>query len=210
MGLHPRHRRFFAALTLGVASGAILWAVPLGLTVPARALIPANLFFLAYLAASLRFAAVAGPAVLQAEAASEDEGIALILCLAAAALGVSLTGIVLVMNAKAGSVGTVETCLALASVPLAWGMIHMVAAFRYAHLHYATKGGGLALPDDTTPEAWDFIYFAYGIGMTAQVADITLRTPRLRRTVTLHAIAAFFTNTIILALAVNAAVAVGG
>lgn len=209
MGLHPRHGRFFMALALGGASAAVLSVMPLGLSVPARALVAANLFFVAYLASSLWFARTAGPGILQAEAALEDEGITLILCIAVGALAVSLTGIVLVMNGRAGSVGVAEICLALASVPLAWGMIHMLAAFRYAHLHYATKGGGLALPDGGAPEAWDFIYFAYGIGMTAQVADITVRTPQLRRTVTLHAIAAFFINTVILALAVNAAVALG-
>jgi uncharacterized membrane protein len=209
MALHPRHRRFFAALAVGALAGTVLWLVPGKLTTPARALIPANLFFLAYLVLSVRFAGSAGPSVLQGDAANEDEGIALILCLAAAALGISLWGIMLVLNADPGTVGLVERVLALAAVPLAWGTMHMVAAFRYAHLHYATMGGVLTLPEGTAPGAWDFIYFAYGIGMTAQVSDITVKSPDLRRTVTMHAIAAFFTNTVILALAVNAAVSMG-
>ena len=59
----------------------------------------------------------------------------------------------------------------------------------------------------TAPEPWDFLYFAFVIGMTAQTSDVTIATPRMRRVVLAHSVAAFFYNTVILALAVNAGVA---
>ena len=45
--------------------------------------------------------------------------------------------------------------------------------------------------------------------MTAQVSDVTTTSPALRKVVLLHAVASFFYNTVILALAVNAAVSAG-
>ena len=46
--------------------------------------------------------------------------------------------------------------------------------------------------------------------MAAQVSDVIVTTAPMRRTVLIHAIGSFFFNTVILALAVNAAVTAGG
>lgn len=46
--------------------------------------------------------------------------------------------------------------------------------------------------------------------MTAQVSDVVVTSPRLRRSVLAHGLAAFAYNTVILALAVNAAVTMAG
>ena len=46
--------------------------------------------------------------------------------------------------------------------------------------------------------------------MTAQVSDVVVRTTAMRRTTLAHGIGSFFYNTVILALAVNAAVAYAG
>lgn len=46
--------------------------------------------------------------------------------------------------------------------------------------------------------------------MTAQVSDVVTRSSAMRRVVMVHAVAAFFYNAVILALAVNAAVSLGG
>ena len=54
---------------------------------------------------------------------------------------------------------------------------------------------------------WDFLYFSFTIGMTAQVSDVVVTAGGLRRVVLLHSIGAFFYNTVILALAVNAGLA---
>ena len=46
--------------------------------------------------------------------------------------------------------------------------------------------------------------------MTAQVSDVVVKTASLRRVVLVHGMASFFYNTVILALAVNAAIAFAG
>ncbi|MBL9056605.1 MAG: DUF1345 domain-containing protein, partial [Rhodobacteraceae bacterium] len=87
-------------------------------------------------------------------------------------------------------------------------MVHTLASFRYAHLHYAPdESCQLDFPGQEPPNLWDFLYFGFTIGMTAQTSDVVVATARMRRVVLLHAVAAFFYNTVILALAVNAALA---
>ena len=70
--------------------------------------------------------------------------------------------------------------------------------------------GGLLFPATQSPEPWDFLYFSFGIGMTAQVSDVQVTTMALRRLVTLHAVGSYFYNAVILALAVNAALSLAG
>ncbi len=69
---------------------------------------------------------------------------------------------------------------------------------------------GLDFPGTDKPDPWDFLYFAFVIGMTAQVSDVTTASAKMRKVVLVHSIGAFFYNTIILALAVNAAVTSAG
>ena len=97
--------------------------------------------------------------------------------------------------------------VALAAVPLGWAVVQTLAAFRYAHLHYAAPGRPqLTFPGTKAPAPWDVLYFAFTIGMTAQVSDVTTTSAAMRRVVLFHAVGSFFYNTVILALAVNAAV----
>ncbi len=51
---------------------------------------------------------------------------------------------------------------------------------------------------------WDFVYFSFVIGITAQVSDVGI-TDNLRRTATVHGIISFMFNTALLALMVNIA-----
>ncbi|WP_323717330.1 DUF1345 domain-containing protein [Paracoccus aminovorans] len=106
---------------------------------------------------------------------------------------------------------------ALVSVPLGWAMIHTVMAFHYASLWYARGPDGrerraLGFPGmESEDEAgiWDFIYYSFTIGMTAQTADVSALDTRMRRVTVLHSAFSFFYNTVLLALAVNAAISLG-
>jgi uncharacterized membrane protein len=101
-----------------------------------------------------------------------------------------------------------ETAFALAAAPLGWATLQVLAAFRYAHLYHAPEpDGGLAFPGTAKPGIWDFVYFSFVVGMTAQTADVAITTTQLRRVVLTHSIGAFFFNTVILAMAVNAGIA---
>ena len=205
-----RHRRFIVALALGMAvygAGHLMALHP-----AARALFGFDALSAAYLAMMLRHAQRTGPDDLRRHAETEDEGIALILTLAVAAVGVSLGALWLVLTGAAPGSSLPGAALGLVAVPLGWGMIHTLAAFRYAHLHYAPgEEGRLAFPGDGDrsgdPGPWDFLYFSFTIGMTAQTSDVAVLTPRMRRVVLVHAVGAFFYNTVILALAVNAGLA---
>jgi uncharacterized membrane protein len=138
---------------------------------------------------------------------TEDPGAALIFLVALLALGVTLWSIFVALNREATD--AVEIALGFAALPLGWATLNMLAAFHYAHLYYGRADeadrGGLAFPGDATPDPWDFVYFAFGVGIAAQVADVAVTRTQMRRAVLVHAVAAFVTNTIILALAVNIA-----
>jgi uncharacterized membrane protein len=67
-----------------------------------------------------------------------------------------------------------------------------------------TAGGGLAFPGgEAEPDYWDFVYFAFVIGMTSQVADVGITSRQIRRIVAAHGVVAFFFNATLLALTVN-------
>ena len=201
-----RHRTFWVALLTGIVAGIGALALPLGDA--ARALVAADMFFAVYLVGIIGQAHKATPDDLRRHAAERDEGLPFILVLALGAVLISLTAILLVLQKPAG---LVEGTLALAAVPLGWAMVQMVMAMHYAHAFYAPGDQKrLAFPGTDAPGLWDFLYFAFGIGMTAQVSDVTVRTGLLRRWVLGHAVGSFFYNTVILALAVNAGVALAG
>ena len=109
--------------------------------------------------------------------------------------------------------GPVAQGLAFGSVPLGWATLHSLLAFHYAHLFYrpvaADTKGGLRFPGTKTPGPWDFLYFSFGVGTTAQVSDVIATSMAMRKMITGHAVASFFYNTVILAFAVNAAVSAG-
>lgn len=69
--------------------------------------------------------------------------------------------------------------------------------------------GGLDFPGTPEPRGSDFVYFAFVIGMTAQTSDVQITTQRMRSINIVHAIVSFFFNTVLVAAAVNAAVALG-
>lgn len=205
MKLVSRHARFLISFALGVAAGIAAWALSVA---PDFSLLAAgDVFFLIYLALTARIIGSTGPDDLRRHAEEDDEGVALILLLAALAVGVSITAIFLVLNADASSLAARLT--ALVSLPLGWATIHTVVAFHYAHLHYRGEGAGLRFPGKGDPDAWDFLYTSFTIGMTAQVSDTEVTSRPLRRAVLMHGVASFFYNTCILALAVNAALSAG-
>lgn len=201
MRFAPRHGRFLIAFGLGLGIGLISWAQAIA---PAFALLAAaDAFFLSYLVLTARIVGSTGPEDLRRHAEEDDEGVALILLLAALAALVSVTAIFLVLNADATSFAA--RLAALASLPPGWATIHVLAAFHYAHLHYRGTAPGMVFPGKDHPGAWDFLYASFTIGMTAQVSDVVVATRQMRRAVLVHGVASFAYNTCILALAVNAA-----
>jgi uncharacterized membrane protein len=206
---HIRHHgRFYCAALAGLA----LWLAGRVLHWPLPPLVGGDAFFVIYLGLMAGFTLRITPDGLRRRADVEDEGIPLIVLLALAAVVLSLAAIFALLAGAQRPDGW-ELSLAVASVPLGWATLHTIAAFHYAHLYYAAEGedkaepGCLDFPGTREPGAWDFVYFSFVIGMTAQVSDVTVQAAGMRRLVLAHSIISFFYNTVLLALAVNVAVA---
>jgi uncharacterized membrane protein len=199
-----RHLRFYVALGVGLA----VWAADPAAHEGVRFLLAADAFFLSYIGLMALFALRLTPGALRRRGAENDEGVLLILALSALAVASSLFAIFVVLN-LGGAANLGAALLAVASVPLGWGMIHTMAAFHYATIYYQEAGdaggGGLAFPGAGDPGPVEFVYFAFVLGMAAQVSDVQVLTTRMRRAVLVHSTASFFYNTVLLALAVNAA-----
>jgi uncharacterized membrane protein len=64
--------------------------------------------------------------------------------------------------------------MSVASIVLAWAVVHTVYTLRYAKLFYEGKPEGVDFNDDASPDYGDFLYLALTIGMTFQVSDTNL------------------------------------
>jgi len=137
------------------------------------------------------------------QSARQDEGripIAIVTVLAALA---SLAGIVYWLSETRRPL---DLALVLLTIVLSWPFIHTIFALHYAHEFYAEHrgpGGGLRFPGDAQPDYWDFVYFSFGIGMAAQVADVMVMAKPIRHVVTIHSIVSFVFNVTLIALMVT-------
>jgi uncharacterized membrane protein len=100
-----------------------------------------------------------------------------------------------------------STPLVIATLLLCWTFSNTIYALHYAHLFYTAENGkdagGLTFPDTPEPDYWDFVYFAFCLGMTFQTSDVEVTQGRLRRPVTLHCLAAFVFNLGVVAFTIN-------
>jgi uncharacterized membrane protein len=98
--------------------------------------------------------------------------------------------------------------LSAVAILSSWWLVHTLFVLRYAHLYYGNgtrKPGGLNFPDTTEPTYMDFAYFAFGVGMTSQVADVGPTNGAVRQLIFWHALLSFGFNTTIIALTINVA-----
>lgn len=206
--IYGRHLPFYVGIGTSVAGLALaLWLKPdfaIG--------IAAVVFFLCYLGLTAwRVPHLTAPH-LEHYATDTDEPVIVIFAVTFAAVAVSMGSLFVVLNRPAASLGAFA--LAFASVALGWITIHTMAAMHYAHLYWRPgrakldhdTGRGLEFPGKAAPGAYDFLYFAFVIGMTAQTSDVVLTSTAMRKVNLLHAVVSFFFNTVLVAAAVNAAV----
>ena len=96
--------------------------------------------------------------------------------------------------------------LSLTAVIGSWLLTNASFTLRYAHLYFRNDGsgeGGLQFPGDEIPDALDFAYFAFTIGMCFQVSDVVITSKVIRRAALMHSSLSFAYNTIILGMALN-------
>jgi len=163
-----------------------------------------------YLALTFYMFAHCDIAHIRREAALQDEGSLIILILVIITAALSLVAIIVSLGTTPGHVTHTVPGLFLlfVTIVLSWTFIQTIFALHYAHEYYAQRHGageGLRFPNDDTPDYWDFVYFSFGIGTAAQVADVEVTSRRIRKTVVLHSMVAFVFNVTVLALMVNLA-----
>jgi uncharacterized membrane protein len=195
--------RLLAVIAFGLLTLAFL-SLTTELRLATRLLIAWDFTVALYLTVAFVVIFRSGIVHIRRNAVIQDEGRFVILTVIAGAAFASLGAIIAELGAPQR--GAYELILATATIALSWTMIHVVFALHYAHEYYrSAKGGGLNFPDDDKPDYWDFIYFSFVIGMTAQVSDVGITDKTIRRTATAHGVVSFFFNTALLALMVNIA-----
>jgi uncharacterized membrane protein len=146
------------------------------------------------------------PSHIRRAAIMQDDGRFVLLMVTAVGAFASIAVLVAELGTHRG-VG--ELTLAITTIALSWAAVHTTFALHYAHDYYRhTKPGGLQFPSGDThdhADYWDFVYFSFVIGMTAQVSDVGITDKTIRRTATAHGIVSFIYNTALLALTVNIA-----
>jgi len=206
-------RRRHAPFYWGLLCAALAFPASLMVRPALAAELSAVIFFLVYLAlVAIRIPVLTGT-YLKKNAAADDVPAAIIFAVTFAAVVVSVVSMFSALNGQQ-TAAAAELVLAFASVALGWFTIHTMAALHYAHVYWTrhrkaepdAAEHGLAFPGTREPGAFDFLYFSFVIGMTAQTSDITITTTAMRRINLLHAVVSFFFNTVLVAAAVNTAV----
>ena len=211
-GKPPRHRsrlvRFIRnrrRLTGSIVAGLIAFVLlPSSWALATRMLVGWDFAITLFLVLVYAMMARTDVAFLRRNAVIQDEGRFSILIVTAAAAFASLAAIIVELS---GAQREPKLLLfAVLTTVLSWGVVHTIFALHYAHEYYrGSKVGGMKFPDDDNPDYWDFVYFAFVIGMTAQVSDVAVTDKVVRRTATAHGIVSFGFNTALLALMINIA-----
>jgi uncharacterized membrane protein len=142
-------------------------------------------------------------------ATREDETRGSATLLQVGACVISLLGVgsaLILAGRQEGALRMVLIAFAVVTVVLSWAVLNTVYTLRYAHLHFASRRGGIAFgdaPGDERPTYREFAYVAFTIGMTYQVSDTTVRDRRIRHTVLMHATLSYVFGVVIVAGAIN-------
>jgi uncharacterized membrane protein len=202
--VYARPRTFFA-VAVGVAS---FFFEPESLRLVTRLLISWDIFVALYLILVYAMVLSSGMSHIRRNAILQDDGRFLILMVTALGAFASIAAIVSELGAGHHR-SAPQLSLATATIALTWAAVHTTFALHYAHDYYrGAKPGGLQFPSgdkDDHADYWDFVYFSFVIGMTAQVSDVGITDKTIRRTATAHGIISFVFNTALLALMVNIA-----
>ena len=196
--------RTFISIAIAIVAFLLL---PASLRLVTRLLVGWDIFATFYLVLAYIMMFRCGLAHIRRNAVLQDDGRFLILLVTALGAFASIAAIVFELGASHRSAP--ELALATVTIALSWAAVHTTFALHYAHDYYrGAKPGGLQFPSGDQhdhADYWDFVYFSFVIGMTAQVSDVGITDKTIRRTATVHGIISFLFNTALLALMVNIA-----
>jgi uncharacterized membrane protein len=194
------------------------WRFLLFLAVGAAAVVPANKLFgtppltamaafdtaaVIFLLVCSPLLAIKDPKVIESHAAGNDANRTFLL---------AVTGIVMAVLLLAIAAETVghppqpfTRILIIGTLAIAWLFSNTIYALHYAHLAYIDEAhcSGIDFPGTDEPVYSDFLYFAFGLGMTFQTSDVAISNQHIRKIVTMHCFAAFVFNIGVLAFTIN-------
>ena len=208
MTILSRHGRFYSALACGLAAIALSYLI--GFDAPLLA--GGDVFYLVFLTLCGVMIARLKKSDLKLRAKSEDEGMVIVFLITLATIGFFCDAVFTALN-KQNGIETLPLILAAIGAPLGWFVLHTLMAFHYADIHYFDDPDcegdekDLAFPGRGDPGIWEFLYYSFVVGMTAQVSDVQVRTTVMRRATLVHGVVSFFFNTVFIAMTVNAGVA---
>ncbi len=194
---------------LGAAVALLVIALCLfaGLPVITALLIGWDTGVLVFFASIVPLLAGSDPEDIRQRAARQDVGQFVVLGLSALAGIASLVAIYAEVSRAHSSAWSLA--LGVGTTVLSWTFVHAMFALHYAHEYYDPDRGdppGLKFPGkDPAPDYLDFFYVALVVGMTAQVSDVMVTGARVRRTVLVQGVIAFWFNAAVLALLINIA-----
>ncbi len=197
-----------------IVSGLVGILLPHWLHLPTRIIIAWNFGVICFLAMAWSMMIRATPEKMRRNAQRQDDGRLAILGLVVTAACISLFAIgVMLKNTKdlTLTILTLHVTLAGMTVICSWLLIHTMFAGHYAHLYYRNDSESanddnakcLDFPQENQPDYWDFLYFSFVIGMTCQVADVSITSRAIRKLALVHGVLTFFFNTVILAISIN-------
>jgi uncharacterized membrane protein len=199
--------RTFVALAVGMA---VFFLLPDTRRLATRLIVGWDVFAALYLVLAYIMMLRCDVGHIRRSAVLQDDGRFLILLVTAFGALASLGAIVFELGASKGN--PAGLILATVTIASSWALVHTAFALHYAHDFYRSKkSGGLQFPSGEAhedPDYWDFVYFSFVIGMTAQVSDVGITDKVIRRTAIVHGIISFVFNTALLALMVNIAASV--
>ena len=149
----------------------------------------------------------ADAAAMRRKAAANDANRELMLLITAIVSLVVLVAVGVAVGEQGGHKAA-TVALLLVTLLVAWLFSNLVYAMHYAHIFYRAgpqgeDSGGLDFPDTHEPGYWDFLYFAFTLGMTFQTSDVSVTSGMMRRTALFQSLAAFLFNLGILAFTIN-------
>jgi uncharacterized membrane protein len=199
------HKRLFISAALGIITALVLPAALI-----TRMLIGWDAGVLIYLVAvAVLMTQCSSVSAMQSNAAAQDEGGVGILVLSVAAAIASLGAIFTELATIERTSPNYElyVTLAIGTVVLSWTFTQTIFALHYAHGFYGEnlRKSGLKFPGEGQPDYWDFVYFAFVIGMTFQVSDVAVTHKSIRRMVVAHGVLSFFFTAAIISVTVNIA-----
>jgi len=147
-----------------------------------------------------------GAAATRAHARGEDPGrpVARIIAVVGSCASLVAVGIVLLQTGRMSPPGSYFLALiAVLAVAASWALIQVDYMLRIAAEYYSDPVGGIDFNQVEDPMYSDFAYFAFGLGMTYQVADTNVQTNRVRRIVLGQTLLAYLFGAVILAATIN-------